>query len=184
MARKTIVELLAEIGTMFPDNNTGAITPAIQRAFLTDLVDTYTPAYGAISIETGVARTFNITPSLLVWSTNYIAQSPEWTADAPTGKITRAQAVITNRISVNVDVELPANRELIATLYKNGVATTWRTKISGSGAGRPAVLSLEAIDYNATQAEYQLYCQCDADGVACTFSNGIFLGSVVPVRTA
>ena len=50
MTRKTMVELIAEIGTLFADNTSGAITPAKLRQFCTDFVDTMTPAYGALQI--------------------------------------------------------------------------------------------------------------------------------------
>ena len=184
MARKTIAELIAEIGTLFADNTSGAITPAKLRSFLTDFVDTMTPAYGAIAITGPLAATVGVADQLMVWQSSYIAQNPEFTTDAATGKVTRNQTVVSNRIAINVDVELAANRELTATLYKNGVATTWRSKVSGSGTGRPAILSLEAIDYSDVAADYQLYVQADQAGTAVTYSNGIFVVSAVPVRTA
>lgn len=184
MARKTMVELTAEIATLFADNTSGAITPAKLREFCQDFVDTMTPAYGAISIAGPLAATVGITDQLMVWSTTYVAQNPEFLTDPATGKITRDQAIVTNRISVNIDVEMATNRELTATLYKNGVPTVWRAKCSGSGAGRPAILSLEAIDYSDVAVEYQLYVQADAAGTAVTYSNGIFIVNAVPVRTA
>ena len=184
MTRKTIVELIAEIGTLFADNTSGAITPAKLRQFCTDFVDTMTPAYGALQTPGPLAATVGVTDQLMVWSSTYIAQSPEYTTDPATGKITRAQTVTSNRIVVNVDVELAANRELTATLYKNGAPTVWRSKCSGSGTGRPAILSLEAIDYSDVAANYQLYVQADVAGTAVTYSNGIFVVNAVPVRTA
>lgn len=184
MARKTIVELLAEIGTLFPDNTSGAITPAKLRQFLNDFVDTMTPAYGALSIPGPLAQTVGVVDVLMPWSATYVAQGPEYTTDPATGKVTRAQTVTSNRITVNIDVDLAANRELTATLYKNGVATAWRAKCSGSGAGRPAILSLDAIDYSDVAANYQLYVQADTAGTNVTFSNSIFVVNAVPVRTA
>ena len=89
-----------------------------------------------------------------------------------------------NRIDINIDVEMAANRELTATLYKNGVATVWRAKVSGSGVGRPAILSLEAIDYSDVAATYELRVQADAAGTPVTYSNGIFAVAATPVRTA
>ena len=183
MTRKTIVELTAEIATLFADNTSGAITPAKLRQFCTDFVDTMTPAYGALAINT-LAATVGVTDQLMVWQSTYVAQNPEYTADPATGKVTRAQTVTSNRIVVNVDVELAANRELTATLYKNGAPTTWRAKCSGSGTGRPAILSLDAIDYSDVVADYQLYVQADQAGTAVTYSNGIFVVNAVPVRTA
>ena len=184
MARKTIVELLAEINALFADNTSGAITPAKLRQFQTDFVDTMTPAYGALSIPGPLAATVGIVDQLMVWSATYVAQAPEYTTDPATGKITRAQTITSNRISVNIDVDLAANRELTATLYKNGVPTVWRAKCSGSGSGRPAILSLDAIDYSDVAADYQLYVQTDAAGTNVTYSNGIFVVNAVPVRTA
>ena len=184
MARKTIVELLAEINSLFADNTSGSITPAKLRSFCTDFVDTMTPAYGALSTPGPLAATVGTVDQLMVWSSTYIAQSPEYTTDPATGKITRAQTIASNRISVNIDVDIASNRELTATLYKNGVATPWRAKCSGSGSGRPAILSLDAIDYSDVAVDYQLYVQTDVAGTAVTYSNGIFVVNAVPVRTA
>jgi len=184
MTRKTIVELSAEIDTLFADNDIKAITPAKLREFCHNFVDTMTPAYGAIATTGPFAQTVGLTDQLLPWQTTYIAQNPEFTTDPATGKVTRGQTVTSNRIVINVDVELAANRELTATLYKNGAPTVWRAKCSGSGTGRPAILSLEAIDYSDVAVDYQLYVQVDAAGTAVTLSNGIFVVSAVPVRTA
>ena len=184
MARKTIVELLAEMNVLLADNTSGAITPEDLRTVIGDFIDTMTPAYAVLTTDAGVLKTFGVTDSLLTWTSVSIAQSPEYLADAATGKITRDQPVATNRISVNMDVELAANREILCTLYKNGAPTTWRAKASGSGTGRPAVLSLEALDYNAGPVEYQLYCQCDTAGTQVTVANAVFVASAIPVRTA
>ena len=184
MTRKTMVELTSEIATLFADNTSGEINPADLRQFCQNFVDTMTPAYGALQIPGPLGATVGTADQLMVWTSQYIAQGPEFTTDAATGKIVRTDGVATTRFSINVDVELVSNRELTATLYKNGVATVWRAKISGSGTGRPAVLSLEAIDYSDVPAEYQLYVQTDQAGTSVTYSNGIFLANVVPVRTA
>ncbi len=184
MPRKTMTELLAEITSSFPDNTSGAITPAILRAFLNDFVETMTPAYGGLQILTNTVKNFGLANSLLDWSSTIVAQSPEFITNPSTGDIVRTAGPSTNRIIVNADVTLAANREITATLYKNGQPTTWRGSASGSGTGRPSVLSFEALDYSDVQAQYQIFCSCDAAGTAVTFANATFLVSVVPVRSA
>ena len=46
MPRKSIVELTAQAAASFPDNNTGAITPALLRTMITDFLHAIAPAYG------------------------------------------------------------------------------------------------------------------------------------------
>lgn len=183
MARKTMVELLAEINTLFPDNNVGEISPADLRTFCQNFVDSVTPAYGVLS-TTSLAQVVGVTLQTLPWQATFIAQAPEFTTDPAAGIVRRDQSIISNRISVNIDVEIAANRECEAVLYANGVATPWRTKVSGNGTTRPESIQLEALHYSDIPVDYSVRVAADQAGTAMTFSNGIFLVSAVPVRTA
>jgi len=48
MTRKLISTLRAQLASTMPDNLVGAITPAIQRALITDMFDSMVPAFGAM----------------------------------------------------------------------------------------------------------------------------------------
>jgi hypothetical protein len=49
-AQKTKAALITEIGTNWPDNTTGAITPALLRSTVTDIVNSYVDANGGSSL--------------------------------------------------------------------------------------------------------------------------------------
>ena len=185
MANKTMVELQAEIISLFPDNTIGSITPAQLRQFCSDFVTSMTPAYGALQINTTKVQTFNITPAVtMVWDVELVATPPQYTTDAATGAINRVDGVCTNQITFNVDVGLANGRVIFATLYKNGVATPFRATATGRGAGNPTILSFDAIDYSNVPATYQVFCTTDADTTPVTFTNGVFIARLLPVNTA
>jgi hypothetical protein len=142
-----------------------------------------TPAYGGLQTIPNTVKNIGTTDLLLAWNTSYIAQAPEFTTNPVTGTIRRDQNIATTRLIVNADIVMASNRELTVTLYKNGVPTIWRASCSGSGTGRPVVLSLEALDYSDVPADYQLFAQTDAANTAVTISNAIFIANAVPVRT-
>lgn len=185
MAKKTMVELQAEITSLFVDNTTGSITPAQLRQFCSDFVTSMTPAYGGLAITGPLIQTFNNAPAVTtVWQNELTATAPEYTTTPATGTVTRSDGVCTNQITLNIDVELTVNRVIYATLYKNGVATAFRASATGRGAGNPSILSFDAIDYSAVPANYQIWCNTDASNTPVTFTNGVFLVRALPVRTA
>ena len=184
MARKTIVELQAELTTLIADNTSGLITPANLRQMIGDFIQTMTPAYAVLSSLAATVRLANITPAALPWLVEDIAQLPEFTTNIATGIIRRDESIASTHVSVNLDIEGPNNTLIVAELYANGVPTNWRAAANCLGAGRPVVLSLEAIHYSAVPVNYQIYVRSDVNGVSITFSNGVFLCSVLPVRTA
>jgi hypothetical protein len=182
MARKTLTELKAQFLKSFPDPSTDMIEGGRLFELLENLLDSFTPAYGVLSTTAPVVQSLTTVDQKILWNTKYIEQIPEFTVRvAPSADITRNEGPCTNHISVNVDVELAANREVEMTLYANGVATVWRAKASGSGSGRPVVLSMEAIHYSAVPVTYELRALVDT-ATSVTFTNGVFLVDVVPVR--
>lgn len=185
MTRKTIVELQTELATLLPDNTTGAITPAALRTMIGDFLNTMTPAYGGIQITgAGLAQVLNIAPAPLVFQSELVAQLPEFATVPGTGTVRRQDTVTTNSISFNMDVQAPANRQVTATLYADGVATPWRGVVQGTGAADPVVLSFEATHYSAVPVNYQVFVNANANATSVTFSNAVFLVNAVPVRTA
>ena len=183
MARKTMVELLAEISANFPNNTTQLISPAKLREFCTDFVDSVTVSYGILS-SPSLVQVVGSSDQLLPWVSTYLVQSPEFTTNPATGTIRRDQNIVVNEINVNIDLAMAANRECIMSLYANGVPTIWRAKAVGNGTTRPETISLVAVNYSAVPVNYQLFIQADAPGTSITFSNGVFAINSVPVRQA
>ena len=179
--RKTLSQLRQDFMRAFEDPSTSGINEGRLFDFLSDFLSSMTPAYGVLATPGPLARSLTTVDQVLPWTSEYIAQKPEFSTDPATGAVIRNEAITSNRIYVNVDVELAANREVELTLYANNVATSWRTKAIGSGSGRPAVAALEAIHYSAVPVTYQLKALVDA-ATTVTFSNGVFTVSAVPVR--
>jgi hypothetical protein len=179
--RKTLSQLRQDFQRAFEDPSTSGLNEGRLFDFLADFLDSMTPAYGVLATPGPLVRSLTTTDQVLPWQVEYIAQLPEFSTDPATGVVTRNQPVCSNRIYVNVDVELAANREVELTLYANDVATPWRTKAIGSGSGRPAIAALEAIHYSAVPVTYQLKALVD-QATSVTFSNGVFTVSAVPVR--
>ena len=183
MTRKTMVELLAEINALFPDNAAGEITPADLRQFCTDFVESVSPAYAVLAQLTNNVRSLTTAPALLPWGEVYAVQNPEWTADAANGWVQRDGTIHTSRLTLNIDCEGAANRLVTATLYKNDVPTPFRATALLQGAGKPVTLTMATINYSDVTAKYQIYVQADS-ATSVTFFNGTFIGENVPVRTA
>jgi hypothetical protein len=181
--RKTITELRQEFLKSFEDPSTSGINEGKLFDFLANMLDTYTPAYGVLATPGPFARSLTTVNAVLPWQAEYLAQLPEYSTNPATGAITRNEAITSNRIYVNVDVELATNREVELTLFANGLATPWRTKAIGSGSGRPSVASFEAINYSAVPVTYQIQALVDT-ATTVTFSNGVFVVTAVPVREA
>jgi hypothetical protein len=182
MARKSIVELVADIASLIPDNTTEAIEPADIRFVLLELLATFRPAYGSLSIPTVPhAIVVGLTPTLLTFTAAQDS-SPETVSAFATGSIARAERGA-SRITFSADMELGANRECTITLFKNGVATPWSIKGSGSGTGRPAAVSMVILDYADPAATYTFMCTADAAATTVTFTNVSAILEVLPVNT-
>jgi len=181
--RKTLAQLQADLLRSFDDPSTSGINEGRLFDLLKDTLETITPAYGALITSSPLVQSLTTVDQVLPWEGVYVAQEPEYSADHATGAVTRHDAPCMNRITVNVNVELAANREVEMTLYADNVATVWQAKAIGSGSGRPSVLSLEALHYSTAAITYQLKVLVD-QATNVTFSNGIFVIAAVPVREA
>ena len=179
--RKTLSQLRQDFQRSFEDPSTSGLNEGRLFDFLADFVDTMTPVYGILATPGPLVQSLTTVDQVVPWEQEYIAQLPEFTVNPATGTITRADGLCSNRVTVNVNAELAANREVEVTLYANGQPTVWQAKAIGSGSGRPSVISLEAIHYSDVPVSFQLKALVD-QATSVTFSNGVFVVSAVPVR--
>jgi hypothetical protein len=184
MARKSMVELLAELTTQFPDNTTGLITPATVRNYFTNLINAIRPAYALLDRSAGVTQALTVAPAPLVFTTSDVTSAlGEYTANAAVGRITHLIPG-TVRFTFTADLLPPANqtRTVTFTLYKGGVATPWRQSITTTASGVTESISFMAILYDGgSNVNYDMYVQID---VATTFtlSNMVLVAETVPVN--
>ena len=145
-AQESIVELTAQAAASFPDNTTGAITPALLRAMIEDFLHAIAPAYGICQKTAPQTVSLGLTPVAFAYDSASSSDINQLTASAATGRISRAERG-TSTINFTMDIECASNRFITATLFKNGVATPWRITVNGAGNGNPVGMALTAIDY-------------------------------------
>lgn len=182
MARKSIAELIAQAIADFPDNVTGLITPAKLRQFCLDFLNAITPAYGLLTLTGPLTQVFGLTPALVVMQTAYDSDPAQTTSTVPASTVARSERG-TATINFSMDIETNNGRFITFTLFKNGVATTWRITGNGGGTGNPVSVALTAIDYADPAATYDVRATAEVAGTSVTLTNGVFLVSIDPVRS-
>ena len=182
MPRKSIVELTAQAIASFPDNITGAITPALLRTMFEDFLHAIAPAHGICQKTTQQTVNLGLTPIAIVYNTAQSSDINQLTASAATGKISRSERG-TSTINFTMDIDCAANRFITAALFKNGVATPWQITMNGAGAGNPVGMALTAVDYADPAAEYEIRLSAETAGVSTIINNGGFILSVDPVNS-
>ena len=182
MPRKSVVELEAQANSTLPDNNTGAISPADVRSMILDFLNAFRPAYGALKKTAPQTVNLGLTPVGVQYTTAQDSDINQTTSSVATGVITRAERGVAT-INFNMDIEVAANRFITATLYKNGVATTWRITMNGAGSGNPVGMALTAVDYADPAANYEVRLSAEAAGTSTIISNGAFLLAIDPVNS-
>jgi len=182
MARKTIVELIADVSASFPDNTVGAITPLILRTFLNNFLDTMRPSYGAASL-TSVSVGLTTTDAGFTWGAVVAAQAPDYTVALPTGIITRAGGPASATAQFSIDITSPNNSVTIFTLYIDGVATPWAVSDTSTSSSDVRSCAMSAINYSSNaNPTYQIRARSNASNTV-TLSNGVFVVQNVPVNT-
>ena len=182
MPRKSIVELEAQAAADLPDNTTGLITPADVRNMFLDFLNAIRPAYGVCQKTAPETVTLGLTPAAIAYTTGTSSDSNQLTANAATGQVSRSERG-TATINFSMDVECAANRFITATLFKNGVATTWRITVNGAGTGNPVGMALTAIDYADPAATYEVRLSAETDGVSTVINNGALVLAIDPVNS-
>ena len=182
MPRKSIVELIAQAQASFPDNITGAITPALLRSMIEDFLHAIAPAYGICQKTAPQTVNLGTTPVAIQYNTAQSSDINQLLASAALGEIERLERG-TSTINFTMDIECANNRFITATLFKDGVATSWRITANGAGTGNPVGMALTAIDYADPAATYEIRLSAEAAGVSTIISNGAFILGVDPVNS-
>jgi len=183
MARKSLDQMLADLITAFPDNNTKLITPTILRTYLDDLIKAIRPSYAWLSRQAPVAQAVTVAPVPLVFTAVEITYAQgEYTANASVGRITRLDVGVC-QFNFTADISSPSNspRVLTFTLYKNGVATPFRQSQSFSVVGEVLSVSFSAIQSSSLPANYDMYVQSSVNETF-TFSEMVFLAQTIPAN--
>lgn len=183
MARKSIVELIAQANADIPDNTTGLVSPADIRNLIIDFLNAIAPTYSYLSIPTGtLTQTLNIAPALMIFNTAFNGDPSQMVAAVPASTVVRNERG-TVTVNFTADFECTNGRFVTFTLYKNGVATTWRVTGNGGGAGNPIGIALTAVDYADPAATYAIYASCEVNGTVVTLSNAAMIVAIDPVRS-
>jgi len=184
MARLSLQQVVNSAAVLFADNTTKQITPAKMRQFISELTTAIRPAYGYVSQVAPVVQALIPTPKPLVMTASTLSPVVDFTCDPALCKVTRNDPGMTN-LTFTADIQGSANvtRQITFTLYRNGVATTWRTTKSITTATLTEGLTFSAIDYLNGVAEYQILVSSDAN-YSVSFSNAAPVAEVVPVWTS
>jgi hypothetical protein len=183
MARKSIVELIAQANATLADNTTGDITAADVRNMVLDFLNAIAPAYGVLSIPTGtLTQTVGLTPVLMDFNTAQDSNPAQTTSNATSNTIARAERG-TSTINFTTDFEAAVNRFVTFTLYKNGTPTPWRVTGNGGGTGNPIGVAMTAVDYADPAATYDIRITAEVAGVSVVTSNAALIVQVEPVTS-
>jgi len=182
MPRKSINELLAQAQSSFPDNTTRDITPEKLRTFCEDFLNAISPAYGVLQKPNPSSVLYGLTPIVMIFETRTDSDPSQTTSSAAQGTITRSERG-TSTINFTADLEAANGRFVSFTLYKNGVATPWRTTGNGAGTGNPVGVALTAVDYADPPAVYDIRVSAEINNVNVVVSNAALVLQLEPVRS-
>ena len=137
MPRKPVVDLLAETHNSIYDNEVGGITAENLRNLLLDIIDTFAPGYGIVSIDSLTLVALGITPQVVTYDTT-LASTPEYVVDLTLGTVQRlAQSLpsTVNRVSFYADLAAPTGDEVVFSLFRDGIDIPGGGTVSGQGLG-------------------------------------------------
>lgn len=182
MARDSFVQLAAQLLVSFPDNISGAITPAVLRDYFMKVFDTLRPASANINRVTSTLQVVNTVDAPLVFDAGFVSDVPDFVINPASGIITRLAAGST-RLIFNATIEGPNGRTITVTLYKNGIVTNRQASITLTGPGNPIAVSATVIDSDASLVDYQLRVKSNIAGTNANFGNMILYADVLPVNS-
>jgi len=144
MARKYSNDIRTEITNLLADNTTGLISPSDVRQILNDIVDSFTPAAGAIRRVTSIPFNLTTVPKKLTIFDEVLATSPELIASAANDTI---QAALTGFYNVNFTCSVAGsqNSDIQVDLRRNGLTTFWRALGTTTGASNRVELTLAGV---------------------------------------
>lgn len=148
MTRYNTTEILNQITNRLPDNSAGAVTPAVLRAVLTDMVMSLRAAGAYLAGIAGVTHSFvnaafQVVPGL--YSTSQSRDPTEIGVDTALGQFTALfESDYTFAGSFSVDG--PSAEFLIAGVAIDGaVGTYFRSQVQMDGTGNKVELSIDGV---------------------------------------
>lgn len=181
MARKSYVQLTTQLDISFPDNITGAITPAVLRDYFTQIFEALRPSSANIVRIAPTLQVVGLTDDPLIFDTGFVSDVPDFTTAPASGTLSRLQQGAT-RLIFNATIEGPVNRTGVITLYENGIITNRRVAFTTTGPGNPVNVAGTIIVANNSLVDYQLRVHASNAGTNFTFSNMILYADVLPVN--
>jgi len=188
MTIRSIIELLAQADADLPDNAAGLISPADVRGLIKNLLDTLSPAYGAIQCS-GVSKVLSASPVVLSPFTAAVtATAGYYQTNLTNGTITReigtaGIAGATDFFIADGAVEGPNNDLVTVTLFKNGAPTAYSVSVTCQGTGRPVEWNMAGIVYSAAPGNASFDLRASGDAGSKIFSNLDFLIQAQAVRS-
>lgn len=141
MTRRFLDDIRSDIVTLMPDNNIGAITPAITRGILTDMVDSTVQDEGAISANAptlGIATTDSFTQLTTPYAQNAGGDGDFITPDQINGEITTSStAGFTYSLIGSIAFEGSANDPFEFVILEDGSPVGFITRETGEGNNDP-----------------------------------------------
>jgi hypothetical protein len=182
MARKSITQLLQESQGVFPIKTNTLINPLLLKNLITNILDTFRPAYAAIDCIAGAVISATAVDQPWNWQTIVAAQAPEWIVSLIGGICSReSENGATTRVSFTADVVAPNNTVVTFTLYLNGVATPWAVSTTSTSSADIQSIAMGMLVYSAAAtAVYQMMVKINVPGNV-TISNAAMVCENVPV---
>ena len=148
MTRKTIAALLAQADATIEDNTTQAISAADVRNMIKDVIDTFSPGFGAVGNPTVTLTALGATPVVIPYA-EMLAVTVEFTASLAAGTVRRNSQGLpsTNtRVTFYTDMATADGNEIVFSLYRDGANVPGGTTASGRGIGNIVEASFEVIN--------------------------------------
>lgn len=186
MTISSILDLKARAAVEFADNNIGAITPALLRSFLEDVLDTVSPAYGIIRLASQILN-FSATPVVIApYIQNFTETAGYFVNNLAAGTVQRTlNGAPGSRVLIVAggSVQGPVGRNVLIQLFKNGVATDFSAIATTTGGAERLAFSMTGFDFMlGSDSTYEL--RASSVGVAAnfTFENVILIVQAQTVR--
>lgn len=174
--------------TDFADNHTGLITPQKLREFLTDLLDTISPAYGIIRLTSQVLSLSGTQTPIAPFVNNHTQSAGYFTNNLLNGTVTRTLGAVQGSRTLIVasgEVSGPNGREVTVRLFKNGVPTDFSSTVTTTGSANVQSMTLSGFDFflnPPADVTYDLRASSPGAAANITFTNWTFVVQAQTVR--
>lgn len=188
MTISSVLALKARALLDFADNTAGAITPQKLREFLTDFLDTISPAYGIIKLASQVINLSAAQTVLAPFVTNHTQSAGYFLNNLLAGTITRTMGAVQGSRTLIVasgEISGANGREVTVRLFKNGVPLDFSATVTTTGATNVQSMTLSGFDFflnPPADVVYDLRASSPGAAADFTFSNWTFVVQAQTVR--